>query len=271
MIQHRSAGILLHITSLPSPIGPGDLGPSAHHFLDWLAEAGFRWWQILPLNPTGYGGSPYQPWSAFAGNPDLVSLEILVADGLLDTNDLAVIRRNDRTDDERAEERERLLRMAHARFVQDAEYNRFVDEGGARLADIVLFAGIRSGQLGSRASGSWTDWEPPLRDREVEALEDARATLSAEIDFQLFLQFQFFRQHAALRQAASDRGIGIIGDIPIFIAHDSVDVWVDREGYDLDDVGNPCNVAGVPPDYFSKYGQRWGNPLYRWEKMASRG
>ena len=246
----RSAGVLLHITSLPGPFDSGDLGPSADRFLDWLAEVGFSWWQVLPLNPPGYGGSPYQAWSAFAGNPELVSPELLEEEGLLERRPPG-----DRTT------RSELLRRAFRNFEPDEEYDRFVEGGEEWLDDAVLFR-----VLHDRNPTGWTTWDPHLRDRDRQALQRVREE-EEELAYHRFVQYQFFRQIERLRKRARERGIGLIGDIPIFVAHDSADVWAHRDLYELDESGAPTSVAGVPPDYFSPTGQRWGNPLYRWDVM----
>ncbi len=248
----RSAGVLLHITSLPGPFESGDLGPSAHRFLDWLAEVGFGWWQVLPMNPPGYGGSPYQAWSAFAGNPAFVSPEFLAEEGLLDRKDLRGSQRS----------RETLLRQAFESFEPDREYDRFLEDAEIWLDDALLFR-----LLHDLEPSGWTSWEAGVRDREEGALQRVRSEHAEEIDYHRFVQFQFSRQVERLRSAARERGIGLIGDLPIFVAHDSADVWAHRHLYELDADGEPTSVAGVPPDYFSPTGQRWGNPLYRWDRM----
>lgn len=266
----RSAGVLLHMTSLPSGFGVGDFGPESDRFIDWLAEAGFRWWQVLPLNPPGYGWSPYQPWSAFAGSPLLISPELLADDRLLTRSEL----RNHtgpssdtRADFEQAAEiRRALLAIAFSRFEPDGEYRNFLERNAGWLPDAVLFNVLHSIQ-----GCAWTEWTPALRDRHPDALAKVRRRHDREIALGYFIQFQFFRQHQRLRRRAAERGIRLIGDIPIFVAHDSADVWSARELFDLDDRGNPRVVAGVPPDYFSPNGQRWGNPLYRWDMMAESG
>ena len=266
----RSAGVLLHITSLPSRFGAGDLGPESDRFIDFLADAGFRWWQVLPLNPPGYGWSPYQPWSAFAGNPLMISPELLATDGLLSDAELresALAVSSARADFEAAEAlRYRLLELAFDRFEPDEDYRKFRKANEEWLEDAVLFDVIHRSR-----EGEWTAWPPPLRDRQEGALEEIRDREGRSIEIGRFAQYQFFRQHRRLRRRAAYRGIRLIGDLPIFVAHDSADVWGRRDLYDLDDRGRPRVVAGVPPDYFSESGQRWGNPLYRWEVMADNG
>lgn len=261
----RSAGVLLHLASLPGRFGSGDFGPAAYRFLDRSAAAGLQWWQLLPLNPPGYGNSPYQPWSAFAGSPDFVSPELLVDDGLLSQEEV------DRASDSAASAdpvdartiRRDLLRSAFDRFEPDDTYHGFVEAAGRRLEEIATFSLLRRNY-----PTAWTEWPTPLRDHDPEALDRFRSENSTDLAFETFLQERFFRQQSALRRAAGERGIGLIGDIPIFVAHDSVDVWSERGNYVLDNDGHPTLVAGVPPDYFSPTGQRWGNPLYRWDVMA---
>lgn len=267
----RSAGVLLHISSLPSAYGIGDFGPEADRFVDWLAEAGFTWWQILPLNPPGYGSSPYQPWSACAGNRLFISPELLLDDRLLSEEELAEFRdvgsKGEQVDVAVAERtRDLLLRTAFERFEQDREYAAFLRESRAWLEDAVLFRVIHR-----RQGREWTAWPAGLRDRREEALERVRREEAGELEFERFCQYLFARQHRRLRRRAAEQGVRIIGDLPIFVAHDSADVWANRRLFDLDEAGHPRVVAGVPPDYFSATGQRWGNPLYRWERMAEEG
>jgi 4-alpha-glucanotransferase len=262
----RSAGVLLHPSSLPGPREGGELGPAAHAFLEFLAAAGARWWQMLPVGPTGYGNSPYSALSAFAGNPALISVDRLVEDGLLGAGDAAAART--------ATDRHIALRRAFAAFRGGAggtrvasALERFREAEQAWLPDFVLYRALK------RAHGEveWTRWPAPLRDRQGPALERARGALAEEIAFAEFEQLRFDDDWRALRAAAASRGIGLIGDLPIFVAHDSADVWQHRELYHLDGDGQPTVVAGVPPDYFSATGQRWGNPLYRWRRMAVDG
>ncbi len=275
----RSSGILLHPTSLPGPWGIGDLGPAAYAFVDFLAAAGQSLWQILPLGPTGYGDSPYQCFSAFAGNPLLISLDALIQRGLLSYDEAA----------EAAAERYLSLDAVHYGEVLDVklpllqrafervragaapdlaeDFRAFQAAQAGWLPDYALFMALKNAHAGQ----AWNTWEPPLRDRQPEALARAREEHAAAIAFQEFLQFLFFHQWRRLRSYANQQGIAIIGDAPIFVAYDSADVWANRELYFLDASGNPTVVAGVPPDYFSATGQRWGNPLYRWREMARDG
>lgn len=268
----RHAGILLHPTSLPGPGGVGDLGDAAESFVDWLAAAGQTRWQILPLGPTGMGNSPYSAFSAFAGNPDLVSLDRLVSDGLLSPGDLRAAAES-RDADATRKLRDSALRLAAERFFAGQgqqlrpTFDAFRREQAGWLDDFCLFMAIRveQGQTG------WIDWPAPLRLREPAALAAARERLAAEIDAVAFAQFAFDRQWAALRRYANQRGVLIFGDIPIFVAYDSADVWANRAQFQLDSGGRRTQVAGVPPDYFSATGQLWGNPLYDWERMRENG
>lgn len=273
--RDRAAGMLLHPTSLPGPHGIGDLGPAAYRFVDFLAAAGQRLWQVLPLGPTGYGDSPYAARSAFAGNPLLISLEQLRDEGLLTPDDLAEVPDfpSDRVLYEQVEAfKLSRLRRAFARFCTQpeaarADFRAFRTRQAAWLDDFALFMALREAYDGA----VWTDWEPAIVQRDPHALATRQQELAEETTFHAFLQFLFERQWTALRRYANERGIRIIGDIPIFVAHDSADVWANQEMFLLDDRGNPTVVAGVPPDYFSPTGQRWGNPLYRWEVLAATG
>lgn len=265
----RSSGILLHPTSLPGPYGIGDLGSSAYEFVDWLAGVGCNLWQILPLGPTGYGDSPYQCFSAIAGNPYLINPDFLLHDGLLHPDDL--VEKMDFQEDQVDFGRLipwklNLLERAFSRFRSDprpfrSEFDHFSAENVSWLPDYALFMAIKEAHGG----GAWGDWPIELRGRENTALEEAGKSLSDAIQRYTFYQFIFYRQWNALRNYARERGIKIIGDIPIFVAYDSADVWANPELFYLDDLGQPTVVAGVPPDYFSPTGQLWGNPLYRWE------
>ena len=262
----RSAGILLHPTSLPGP-GIGDLGPSARRFTDVLAEMGLRWWQMLPINPTGYGDSPYQSPSTFAGNPLLVSLEDLVEDGLLSSSDIAGDFDDASVDFEAVIPwKHGLLDRATARFASQpssAEYAAFLDAHlSTWLDDFSLFMAVK------RAEGlrPWWTWDRALRERQPAALRHARVRLADSIEAVRIEQYLFDRGFRRLRAHCAANGVRLIGDIPIFVAHDSVDVWAHPELYLLDGDQNPTVVAGVPPDYFSPTGQRWGNPLYDWSQ-----
>ena len=270
--MERRAGILLHPTALPGPVGQGDLGPEAFRFLDALASAGVRIWQVLPLSPCGYRSSPYTAASAFAGNRYLVSIDALVTDGLID-GPLAPPAGNDAAE---AEFRDRTIESAWRRFQNGGAphlreaFDAF-DAGAARSAwldDWTLFAALKE-KYGPGVP--WTEWPEPLARRDAEALGAARRELGEAIARERFIQCIFFRQWGAVREAANARGIAVLGDLPISVAHDSADVWSHPELFDLDDTGRPRTVSGVPPDYFSATGQRWGMPTYRWDRSEAEG
>lgn len=266
----RSSGILLHPTSLPSPFGIGDMGPEAYEFVDWLKTAGQRLWQILPLNPPGYGESPYQSVSAFAGNPWLISPEKLVEDGWLTVDEIAAPPAFPVTKvDFPAMQayKEELLRIAFRRFkAADApeDYQRFCSDNSLWLDNYSLFMALKS-HLGK---GTWREWEEPLVRRDTAALAFYRDQLADDLEYHRFLQYSFFHQWRQLKQYANNNGIQIVGDLPIFISYDSSDVWANPGLFELDGEGRPTVVAGVPPDYFSMTGQLWGNPHYNWPVMA---
>ena len=276
MTSRRVSGVLLHPTSLPGAYGIGDLGPDALVFLDFLAAAGQSLWQVLPLGPTGYGDSPYQCFSAMAGNPLLVSPERLAEQGWLTTDDLAplaALPQGVADFDRIIAPRHDLLRRAFAAFaargtaVQHAAFRVFCDSHAWWLDDVALFLALKE----AHQWRAWTTWPTPLRDRDATALAAARERHADDIGRHQFVQWQFFAQWQALREAAHARGIEIMGDMPIFVAHDSADVWAQPTQFDLWPDGRPRMVAGVPPDYFSATGQLWGNPLYRWEEMDADG
>jgi len=267
----RSGGIILHPTSLPGPFGIGDLGPTAKRWIDFLDETGCGLWQVLPLGPTGYGDSPYQCFSAFAGNPYLVSPQILFEEGLLQAEDL-----RDMPDfpAERVDYGKvipwklGLWDRAFSQFQRSShrdirqEFEQYQEENRYWLEDYALFMAIKEAYGG----GSWIHWPEPYRSREEIAISEAARHYALEIQKQKFRQFLFFRQWGSIRKYAHERNIKIIGDIPIFVAHDSAEVWANPGLFFLDPDGSPSVVAGVPPDYFSETGQLWGNPLYRWER-----
>jgi 4-alpha-glucanotransferase len=272
----RASGVLLHPTSLPGPHGSGDLGPGAYHFVDWLVTGAQTLWQILPLGGIGPGNSPYMSTSAFAGNLLLVDLAELQEQGWLDTADLAPAPGLEATRVNFAAVvpfRMERLTLAAARFAasgtaaQRAEYEAFCVEQQSWLADYALFMAL------CEATGylDWCDWEPGLATREPAALAAARVAHAERIAFWQFGQWCFFRQWRKLRAYANGRGVQIVGDAPIFIAHQSAEVWAHPQLFELDDHGRPTVVAGVPPDFFSATGQRWGNPLYRWSVHAADG
>ncbi len=272
----RSSGVLLHPTSLPGPDGCGDLGAAARRFVDWLAAAGQSWWQVLPLGPTSYGDSPYQTLSAFAGNPLLISLEDLITDGWLTEADL---RDRPRFPDERVDFsavipwRLGRLQRAWAVFLERADAAAWDDFQGwsalqaGWLDDFALFMALKQEHGGK----PWHQWPGELVRREPAALADAAAALARQMDHFRFCQWLFHRQWALLREHARRQGVSFLGDIPIFVAHDSSDVWARQDLFQLDEGGLPRVVAGVPPDYFSKTGQLWGNPLYDWRAAADEG
>ena len=271
----RASGVLLHPTSLPGPYGIGDLGPSAYRFVDWLADSGCKLWQILPLGPTGYGDSPYQCFSAFAGNPYLISPEFLLRDDLLHSDDLVEIPDfpTDKVDFGRLIPwKLNLLERAFIRFKSAPQpvrrdYERFCAENVSWLPDYALFMALKE----TYGGGAWDGWPDPLRKRDADSLAEAGRRHADAVERFSFYQFIFFRQWADLREHAHGRGIRIIGDIPIFVAYDSADVWANSELFHLDEDGQPTVVAGVPPDYFSRTGQLWGNPLYRWDVLKAAG
>lgn len=268
---HRDAGILLHPTSLPGHHGMGDIGAIARVFLDWLHEAGLGAWQVLPLNPTG-NNCPYVCWSAFAGNPLLVDLQGLAADGLLEKADVAHGIPHGHLIDYAAVHafKEPRLEKAAAKLLANpkhplyAEVQSFRETESEWLEDAALFWVIKQ-KSGRKA---WWDWEEKLRDRDPAALETFRRQHARDIDIQAAVLFFFDHQWGKLRAYAKNRNIRIIGDLPIYVDRDSVDVWAHRKLFRLNELGIPLGVSGVPPDYFSKLGQLWGNPLYDWEQMA---
>jgi 4-alpha-glucanotransferase len=270
-LDRRRSGVLLHPSSLPSLYGIGDLGPAAVDFLNYLARAKQSLWQVLPLGPTGFGDSPYASPSAFAGNPLLIAPQPLVEQGMLTPNDLDELASlpAERVDfGQLLPLKRQMLQSAFARGGHQPG-NR-VDEFRAGQAswldDFALFSALKD-----HHSGDWTAWPPELRDRHPEALLSVRQELAEQIEFHVFCQFVFFDQWRALRARAHERGIAIVGDIPVFVAHDSADVWAHQDLFKLDERGLPIVAAGVPPDYFSATGQLWGNPLYQWEAMAATG
>jgi len=266
----RRAGVILHPTSLPGANGIGELGEQAHRFIDWLNEAGQTLWQVMPLGPTGYGDSPYQTTSAFAGNPLMISLDRLVEEGLLSKSDLKAVQELPQDHVEfglAILAKGDLLRKAFDTFKKinnlerNNQFQEFVERYRYWLEDFALFTALKR-----RFEGRpWPEWPVPLRDRHPGDLEQARIELAGEIEYLTWLQFIFFEHWWSVRHHATEKGIVVLGDLPLFVAHDSVDVWANRQLFHLDGEGNPTVVAGVPPDYFSETGQRWGNPLYDWE------
>ena len=274
-LNQRSAGVLLHITSLPGPNGIGDFGPDACRFVDWLCAAGQRIWQWLPTTPIGPGDSPYQGVSAFAGSPWMVALEPLVERGWLKVPELpAGGFEAHRVDYGRVLPwREAQLRAAAEGFAaratanERAAHSAWCETQAGWLDDYALFMAIRS----PRGGQPWWEWPAPLARREETALAAARAEYASEIAFWKFVQWCFDTQCASLKSYANDRGVSLMGDLPIFVAHDSADCWSRPDLYLLDENFQPTVVAGVPPDDLGPLGQRWGNPLYRWDRMAEEG
>ena len=270
MAFNRTSGILLHPTSLPGPDGIGDLGPEAFRWVDFLAEAGCGLWQVLPLGPTGYGDSPYQCFSAFAGNPYLVSPALLLDESLLTLDDLKDRPEFpvDRVDfGPVIEWKKNVLHRSYLKFVSapdpaiQKDLTQFQNENAAWLPDYALFSALKDLNDGR----PWVEWESPFRTREQNALEDLRNNHQDLINEIIYHQFLFFRQWDRLKRYANSKDIQIVGDIPLFISHDSADAWSMPELFTLDEEGYPTVVAGVPPDYFSPTGQLWGNPLYKWD------
>ncbi len=273
MQRDRKSGVLLHPTSLPGPGGIGSLGAGARHFIDFLHDSNQTLWQVLPLGPTSYGNSPYMCYSAFAGNPLLIDLERLVLEGDLERERLRDDFPPDRVNYRQVTDYKlAALRMAAAAFFSGGrtarmeEFWHFCDTT-SWLHDYALFMALKGLYLGK----GWSDWPKELVDREPAALEDASRSLGTAIGEQKYLQWQFFRQWREVREYANHRGVGIFGDIPIFVSYDSCDVWANPQLFHLDEAGRPKVIAGVPPDYFSKTGQLWGNPLYDWDAMAEEG
>lgn len=272
--MERASGILMPISSLPSPYGIGTLGREARKFVDFLARAKQRWWQMLPVGPTSYGDSPYQSFSTYAGNPYFIDLDLLARDKLLKRSECAAIDwGSDPTHTDYGklyEHRFALLKKATLRgWDRDAEeVEAFARENESWLGDYALFMACKR-HFGMAA---WTEWpDRELRLRKPEALDKYRQELLDDVKLFTYIQFLFFKQWAALRSYAKEKGVGIIGDLPIYVALDSADVWSEPEQFQLDEDNVPTAVAGVPPDYFTADGQLWGNPLYRWDEMKNGG
>lgn len=271
----RSSGILLHPTSLPGKYGIGSLGKSAMAFIDFLAEAGQKLWQVLPMGHTGYGDSPYQCFSIYAGNPILVDLDLLISEGLLKKPDFADM---PHFPDEKVDYgavinfKRKMLKLAHQRFFDtqadtDADYHEFITTHNEWLKEYSMFVALKELFDGK----PWWEWPEEFKYRNKEALETFIRHSNFEVSYHQFVQYHFYRQWAEVRKYAHEKQISIIGDIPLYVAHDSADVWSNHELFQFDDARSPVNVAGVPPDYFSKTGQLWGNPLYDWDRMQKNG
>ena len=269
----RSSGILMPMSSLPSNYGIGTMGKEAYKFVDFLAAAGQSWWQLLPLGPTSYGDSPYSSPSSFAGNPYYIDLELLVEDGLLKKRDFSGLSWGDDPQNTDYgliyENRFKVLRKAFAsgRRLFAAELGAFRAENASWLDNYALFMSVKS----KYDMKPWTAWPEDIRLRQPEALEKYSAELAEDIEFWSFTQFLFFRQWNALRSYAKEKGIGFIGDVPIYVALDSADVWSEPKYFQLDEDCVPKEVSGVPPDDFNDDGQLWGNPLYDWDAMQADG
>ena len=267
----RCSGILMHISSLPGPYGVGTMGKNAFRFVDFLEDAGQSVWQILPLTPTGYGDSPYQSCSTFAGNHYLIDLEALVEEKLLKNEELSSIRWS--WSETKADfgllynNRLNVLRKAYDRFAAQEELDAFCAENAGWLPDFALFMALKD-RFGGKP---WYQWDKALKFRDSKAIETARQELKEEIRFFCFVQYLFYKQWNALRAYAHGKGIRIIGDVPIYVPYDSVEVWKDTQLFQLDEKLDPVSVAGCPPDAFSADGQLCGNPLYRWDVMAEDG
>lgn len=267
----RTCGVLLPITSLPSKYGIGCFSREAYEFVDKLKAAGQKNWQILPLGPTGYGDSPYQSFSTFAGNPYYIDLEQLIEEGLLTEEECEAC---DFGDNDRYVDYEKIyfgrfpiLRKAFERFMPDEEFAGFCEEHAYWLEDYSLYMAVKDANGGK----SWIEWEEGLRNRQPEALEQAREELKDDVAFYRFQQYEFMKQWTALKSYANDQGIRIIGDIPIYVAFDGADTWANPEMFQFTEENLPSAVAGCPPDAFSATGQLWGNPLYKWEYHKKQG
>jgi 4-alpha-glucanotransferase len=276
MLKERASGILLHPTSLPGRYGIGSLGKPAFEFIDFLVKAKQTYWQILPLGPTGYADSPYQCFSAHAGNPNLIDLDLLVKAKLLHPDDLADFPHfSDSHIDYDSVQNTRLplLKRAFHTFSQSADnleklaYRNFQKDQSKWLPDYALYRAIKA----NREQRPWYSWEAPLKKREPEAIKAIQTTLHDEIEFHKFLQFIFFRQWMQVKDYAMKHKVRIIGDIPLYVAHDSADAWGNPDIFEFDENLDPIRVGGVPPDYFSETGQLWGNPLFRWERLKETG
>lgn len=268
----RRAGILLPLFSLPSPYGIGTMGQSAREFIDFLVEAGQSCWQVLPMGPTSFGDSPYQSFSSFAGNPYFIDLDDLAAEGLLNPEEYNALDWGDPKTVNYAllyQNRYPVLRSACQRLLENipSDYETFLAENAFWLENYALFMALK----GSHGGQSWIQWEPELQRRDPKAIAAARRELAEEISFWQAVQYLFYHQWDTLKALANKKGISIIGDLPIYVALDSADVWADPQLFQLDETLVPTEVAGCPPDAFTADGQLWGNPLFNWEHMAEDG
>ena len=272
MNTKRSCGVLLPLFSLPSKHGIGTLGRAAYEFVDFLSDAGQSWWQILPVGPAGSGDSPYQSFSSFAGNAYFIDLDMLAEDGLLTESEIAAADRGSDAQcvdyDALREKRMPLLRLAAQRGLERGgeDFDAFCRGNEGWLSDFALYMALKE-----HFSGAWTEWPEDIRLHRPEAVKSCGAALRDDVRIHSYVQYLFYRQWDALRSYAHEHGIGIIGDMPIYVPLDSADVWAEPEFFQLDEKNMPTEVAGVPPDYFSDEGQLWGNPLYDWDAMRSDG
>lgn len=265
----RSAGVLMPVSSLPAPYGIGTFGKSAYELVDKLVEARQKYWQVLPIGPTSFGDSPYASFSAFAGNPYFIDLDTLIEEGLLERDYVNSFMWN--IEDKYVDygliynSRFKVLRTAfeNSNHFETEEYKKFLKENEFWLEDYCIYSACKNKFSGT----AWFDWDEDIKFRKKEALNDIKEELANEIDFYKFIQFKFYEQWNKLKSYANDKNIEIIGDIPIYVAYDSVDVWQNTDMFQLDEELNPKSVAGVPPDAFSETGQRWGNPIYNWKKI----
>ena len=260
----RKSGILMHITSLPGPYGVGTLGKSAYAFLEFLHKSGQQSWQMLPLTPTGYGDSPYQSCSAYAGNPYLIDLDTLVRQHLLTKEELLGV---DWGEDESHVDfgklykgRTPILKLAYSRFRNDRALNAFIKKNASWLEDFALYMALKE----THGYAPWFQWEKELKFRDPETLAEQKQLLEEPMRFYCFVQYMFYRQWNALRKKAGEYGIELIGDVPIYVPYDSVEVWKEPQLFQLDETLTPTDVAGCPPDAFTADGQLWGNPLHHW-------
>ena len=266
--SNRKSGILMHISSLPSPFGIGNLGKEARNFVDFLVETGQKYWQMLPVGPTGYGDSPYQSFSTYAGNPYFIDLEDLKSEGLILDEEIWHLYENENRDKVNFEKLSKeifpVLKKAYERFnKEDTHYKKFKDENKFWLEDYSLFMSLKDHHEGKQ----WTIWKDEYKFRKQEALEEFKKENFENYDFYNFLQYIFFKQWDKLKSYTEEQNILLIGDLPIYVAEDSADVWSHPEVFKLDEDLIPTVIGGVPPDYFSKEGQLWGNPLYNWDYL----
>jgi len=269
----RGSGLLLHISSLPNPYGIGTLGKEAYQFVDFLKKAGQKYWQVLPLGPTSYGDSPYQTFSAFAGNPYFIDLDQLCKEKLLKKSEYQILKTDPSASIDfsfQYQHRFVILKLAFERFLKASnhdQFNQFISDNQMWLADYALFMAIKE----HMPEGNWHLWDYELKIRDPKALKRFQKDNARDIQFWMFLQYKFFEQWHALKNYANEKGIKIIGDMPIYVAYDSSDVWANPKYWQLDQELNPLSVAGVPPDHFAITGQLWGNPLYNYDLMEKDG